>query len=148
MDDGLWPLSSRSRRVKKLPSLLDIFLPSTSRKRTCIQKRAKVLPVNDSDCAISFSWWGNVRASPPACRSKLSPRYFIDITEHSICQPGRPGPMGLSQKASSGLGAFHKAKSRALSFSYSSTSTLAPASIPLKSFLESFPYWGNVEMRK
>ena len=44
-------------------------------------------------------------------------RYFIAIAEHSICHPGRPGPIAVSQKCSPGFGAFHKAKSRALSFS-------------------------------
>ena len=27
---------------------------------------------------------------PPVWRSNVSPRYFIDIAEHSMCQPGRP----------------------------------------------------------
>jgi hypothetical protein len=31
------------------------------------------------------------------------------IAEHSMCQPGRPGPIGVSQKCSPGFGAFHKA---------------------------------------
>ena len=35
-----------------------------------------------------------------------------------MCQPGRPGPIFVSHEASPGLGAFHNAKSRALSFSY------------------------------
>lgn len=33
------------------------------------------------------------------------------IAEHSICQPGRPGPQGEGQEGSPGLEAFHNAKS-------------------------------------
>src|SRR6478752_668407 len=148
MEEGLWPFTSRSRRVKKFPTLFDIFSPSTSRKRTCIQWRAKTLPLNDSDCAISFSWCGNIRSSPPACRSKLSPRYSIDMAEHSICHPGRPRPIDVSQDVSPGFAAFQSAKSRAESFSYSYTSTRAPSSIPLRSFLLSLPYSGKDLRRK
>ena len=39
------------------------------------------------------------------------------ITEHSMCQPGRPEPQGDSQNGSPGLLAFHKAKSRSDLFS-------------------------------
>ena len=35
------------------------------------------------------------------------------MTEHSICQPGRPGPHGDGQDGSPGLEAFHRAKSAA-----------------------------------
>src|SRR6266446_5093866 len=88
-----------------------------------------------------------MRSSPPACRSKLGPSSSMDITEHSMCQPGRPRPMGVSHEASPGLGAFQRAKSRALSFSYSSTSTRAPSSMPAKSFFDSLPYSGNFQKR-
>ncbi len=33
------------------------------------------------------------------------------IAEHSICQPGRPGPQGLSQAGSPGFEPFQRAKS-------------------------------------
>lgn len=33
------------------------------------------------------------------------------MAEHSICQPGRPGPQGLSHRGSPALAAFHSAKS-------------------------------------
>ena len=33
------------------------------------------------------------------------------MAEHSICQPGRPGPQGLSQAGSPGLEPFQRAKS-------------------------------------
>ena len=34
------------------------------------------------------------------------------MAEHSRCQPGRPGPHGVSQDGSPGLAPFHRAKSR------------------------------------
>src|ERR1039457_2230492 len=61
------------------------------RNSACSQKRENSLPVSDSDCAISFSWWGKIRSTPPAWISSVSPRYLMAITEHSMCQPGRPG---------------------------------------------------------
>ncbi len=39
------------------------------------------------------------------------------MAEHSRCQPGRPGPHGVSQNGSPGLAAFHSAKSRGSRFS-------------------------------
>ena len=90
--------------------------------------RERSCRVSDSLCAISFSWCGNIRSSPPACRSKLSPRYSIAIVEHSMCQPGRPRPISVSHAASPSFGAFHSAKSRASSFSYSSASMRPPPS--------------------
>ena len=51
-------------------------------------------PTAPSDCAISSSWCGNRRSVPPVWMSKRSPRYFIDIAEHSTCQPGKPSPHG------------------------------------------------------
>ena len=34
------------------------------------------------------------------------------IAEHSMCQPGRPGPIAVSHDGSPGFGPFHSAKSR------------------------------------
>ena len=48
------------------------------------------------------------------------------IAEHSMCQPGRPEPMAVSQDGSPGLGPFQSAKSRTSSFPYSSASTRSP----------------------
>ena len=45
----------------------------------------------------------------------VSPKISVDMTEHSICQPGRPGPQGLSQEISPGLAAFQRAKSTGFS---------------------------------
>ena len=39
---------------------------------------------------------------------------FMLMAEHSMCQPGRPGPQGLSQAGSPGLELFHRAKSPGL----------------------------------
>ena len=64
-------------------------------------------------------------STPPVWMSKVSPRSFIDIAEHSMCHPGRPGPISVCQNGSSSLGAFQTAKSRGLSFSYSSESMRA-----------------------
>ena len=52
------------------------------------------------------------------CR-RSAPRYLVAMAEHSRCQPGRPGPQGVSQDGSPGLAPFHSAKSRG--------SRLAPA---------------------
>ena len=75
------------------------------------------------DCASSFSWCGNRRSSPPPWMSKFDPRYFVDMAEHSMCQPGRPRPHGEGHEAVIGsvsLCAFHSAKSRASLFPRSS----------------------------
>ena len=57
--------------------------------------------------------------------------------------PAAPRPAACPTACSPGFTAFHRAKSRAASFSYSSTSTRAPSSMPSKSFFESLPYSGN-----
>ena len=41
----------------------------------------------------------------------VSPRHARIIAEHSICQPGRPRPQGLSQPGCSGVEGFHSTKS-------------------------------------
>ncbi len=48
------------------------------------------------------------------------------IAEHSMCQPGRPGPQGESQEGSPGLTAFQSTKSRTSSLPYSSLATRSP----------------------
>ena len=64
-----------------------------------------------SDWAISLSWWGKARSTPPEWISKPSPRIAVAMTEHSICQPGRPGPQGDGHEGSPGFEAFQSAKS-------------------------------------
>src|SRR5256885_15953597 len=51
-----------------------------------------------------------MRSSPPRCTSSVSPRYSMAIAEHSMCQPGRPGPISVSHFASPCFGDFHSAK--------------------------------------
>jgi hypothetical protein len=45
--------------------------------------------------------------------SSSLPKIALAITEHSMCQPGRPFPQGLGQEGSPGFEAFHTAKSEA-----------------------------------
>src|SRR5206468_8690613 len=94
-----------------LPSDLDIFSDARFTKPLWAQQRTKGFPVAPSDWAISFSWCGKIRSSPPPWKSKVSPRYCMAMTEHSMCQPGRPGPHGDGHEGSQGLAAFHSAKS-------------------------------------
>src|SRR5439155_11830939 len=75
---------------------------------------------------------------PPPWMSNVSPRCFIDMAEHSMCQPGRPGPHGLGHSGSPGLEDFHSAKSMGLRLR-SSTSTRAPACSSSSLRLESRP---------
>src|SRR5574337_1486287 len=113
---------------------------------TCIQILAKLIPENDSDWAISFSWCGNIRSRPPPWISKLLPKYLRLIAEHSMCHPGLPLPHGLSHDGSSSEN-FHNAKSSG-SFFVSSTSTRAPDTNSSVFFLESFPYSLNFKTEK
>lgn len=43
----------------------DIFSLSMVMKPLCTQYLTNGFPVNASDCAISFSWWGKIRSAPP-----------------------------------------------------------------------------------
>ena len=49
---------------------------------------------------------------PAAVDVEGGPRYLVAMAEHSRCQPGRPGPHGVSQDGSPGLAPFHRVKSR------------------------------------
>ena len=80
--------------------------------------------------------------------SKAFPRYFIDIAEHSICQPGRPLPKLAFQLGFPSFAAFHKTKSSALSLLYSSTLTLAPVLSSRDFRPERRPYFLNLEISK
>ncbi|MNL44628.1 hypothetical protein D3C87_1672170 [compost metagenome] len=124
--------------VVKLPRDLDIFSPPTATKPLCSQKRAKVCSVRASDWATSFSWCGKSRSVPPVWMSMVSPRCLRTMAEHSMCQPGRPGPQGESQEGSPGLEAFQRAKSMGWRF-FSSISTRAPACIWSSVRPESWP---------
>src|SRR5471032_3120738 len=68
---------------------------------------------------------------PPPWMSKRSPRTAQDMAEHSMCQPGRPGPYALSHLASAGsdgLADFHSTKSSG-SVLPSATATRSPAQV-------------------
>ena len=67
-------------------------------------------------------------STPPVWMSKWLPRYCIDITEHSRCQPGAPRPQGESHsiwRFSPGADVRQTAKSLALRLP-STSSTRAP----------------------
>src|SRR3954452_17190964 len=87
--------------TRELPSDLLIFSPAVVIQALCIQYDANGCPAA-RDWACSFSWWGKRRSTPPPWMSKPVPRYFSAIAEHSMCQPGRPGPHGEGQAAVSG----------------------------------------------
>ena len=100
-----------------LPTDFDIFSPVKRSIPLCVQIRANSWP-SARDCASSFSWCGKTRSSPPPWISNAGPSSSSAITEHSMCQPGRPRPHGESHDVSSpGLFAFQSAKSRGSSLS-------------------------------
>ena len=70
------------------------------------------------------------------------------IAEHSMCQPGRPGPSGVSHDGSSGFGPFHSAKSRTSALPYSSASTRSPTRSWSGSRRARRPYAGHESIRK
>ena len=94
---------------------------------------ARVVPLTALEMAISFSWCGKIRSAPLVCMSKNSPRYFLAIAAHSMCQPGLILPQGDSKPmpafSSSRVMRFNKVKSNGLSLSYSSRSTVLPTLI-------------------
>ena len=103
--------------VATLPTDFDIFSPVNRSRPLCIQIFAKGRPTA-WDCARSFSWWGKTRSRPPPWIRNSGPSVFSAIAEHSMCQPGRPGPQGESHEVSSpSFVAFQRAKSRGSSFS-------------------------------
>ncbi len=131
-----------------LPSDLLIFSPDWVTQALCIQNDANGRPTA-RDWASSFSWCGKRRSSPPPWMSKDGPRYLPAIAEHSMCQPGRPGPQGEFQAAVAGspaLVAFHSAKSRGSRLPRSSTS--APVIISSAFWPDSSPYAGQLATSK
>ena len=71
--------------------------------------------------------------------SKCRPRYFMLMAEHSMCQPGRPGPQGLSHDGSPGFERFQR-RSRRDDASAIEGSIRAPASSSSGSRWLSLPY--------
>ena len=105
--------SSNSRTVRILPSgfrHLGAGDRSASRYASNTGRNGRP-PCAQVLCAISFSWCGKIRSRPPPWMSKVSPRCVSLIAEHSMCQPGRPRPQGLSQPGWSGSDGFHSTKS-------------------------------------
>ena len=100
--------------------------------------------------AISSSWCGKMRSTPPVWMSKDVPRWAMLIAEHSMCQPGPPGAESAVSHAdgSPGFGPFHRAKSRTSSLAYSSASTRSPTRSPSGSSRGSRPYAGHEAIRK
>ena len=131
-----------SRTVKKLPRDFDILRLSIFKNALCIQYLANCFPLQHSDCAISFSWCGNTKSSPPAWISISSPKYFLDITEHSMCHPGLPSPHGDTQNGSPSFFGFHNTKSRGSSFWFSPDTWMErkPDCKSSRFLWDSFPY--------
>ncbi len=77
--------------------------------------------------------------------SKALPRYLPAIAEHSMCQPGRPGPQGDGQAAVSGSDSFFQpfqsAKSRGSRLPRGSASPAG--SMSSTPWLVSSPYAGH-----
>ena len=108
---GPWR-SSASPSMNTLPIDLDIFSESRRTIPTWTQRRVRSSSRAARVWAASFSWWGKMRSEPPPWISNPTPSSFSAIAEHSMCQPGRPGPQGDSQEVSSAsLWPFHRAKS-------------------------------------
>ena len=113
-----------------LPVDLAIFEPPIWRWAQWSHVPTNVWPVAASLWAISSSWCGKIRSTPPVWMSNDGPRWAMLIAEHSMCQPGRPGPIAVSHDGSPGFGPFHRAKSRTSSLPYSSASTRSPTRSP------------------
>ena len=129
--------------LNEFPNDLLIFSPLILINPQWDQYFAKGFPVKASLCAISFSWWGNIKSFPPPWISIVSPRFFKTIVEHSICHPGLPSPQGDFHEISPGFAAFHKAKSIGSCFP-SSTSFLTPFKSSSTFLCDNFPYPGKL----
>ncbi len=64
-------------------------------------------PATTWACEADISWCGNTRSLPPPWTSNGTPRYSMAMAAHSTCQPGRPGPNGLSHDGSPGRAFSH-----------------------------------------
>ena len=101
------PVARTSPTRAMLPVDLAIFAPPIWRWAQWSHVPTKVCPVAASLWAISSSWCGKMRSTPPVWMSNDGPRWAMLIAEHSMCQPGRPGPIAVSHDGSPGLGPFH-----------------------------------------
>src|SRR3989339_520543 len=147
---GSYPLSCKTESVRNSPFDLDIFPVSLIKNSPWIQYLTHRLPVAASLCAISLVWCTGIWSIPPQWISNESPRYFILIAEHSICQPGYPVPQGESHTITwfSNLELVnHRAKSLGLRL-FSSTCIRAPDMSSSRFNLANSPYRGKVSMLK
>ena len=88
------------------PVDLAILAPPIWRWAQCSQVPTNGWPVAASLWAISSSWCGKMRSTPPVWMSNDGPRWVMLIAEHSMCQPGRPGPIGGLPRRLARLGAL------------------------------------------
>ena len=107
------PRSATWSTSTTLPADLLILRPSKSRCSACTQWRTTSVPVTELLCARSSSWWGKRRSIPPVCTSIDVPSSLRLMALHSVCQPGKPTPQGVSHtncvRVSGAF--FHKAQS-------------------------------------
>jgi len=89
--------------------------------------------------AISFHGGEHV-STPPQWMSNVSPRYFVLMALHSMCQLVCLAQFGFPVDApSSGVHAFQSAKSWASSLAYSSWLTLTPTLSSSTFMCDNFP---------
>ena len=86
------PRAARSTRAM-LPRRLGHLRAARRRWAQCSHVWTNGCPVAASLWAISSSWWGKIRSTPPVWMSNDSPRWAMLMAEHSMCQPGRPSPI-------------------------------------------------------
>ena len=76
---------------------------TSSRRRRRPSRHARTpgrtAPGRHLHAVAHISWCGKTRSEPPAWTSIVSPSSSSAMALHSMCQPGRPGPNGLSQTA-------------------------------------------------
>src|SRR5699024_11831418 len=76
------------------------------------------------------------------------PRYFLDISEHSMCHPGRPLLHGASQNGSPSFFGFQSTKSRGSSFSsWPDTRSSLPPDCRSSRFLRSEEHTSELQSR-
>ena len=100
---------------------------------------------SQADCAISSSWWGNTRSTPPVWISNGNPKISCSIALHSKCHPGRPGRDVPKNRNPTPVPllctAFQSTKSRKSSFSTSSARVLVPCLQCRKIDMTKFSVW-------
>ena len=107
--DPLDHLADQQRVAQRLAHLL----AGRGRPRRCAASSGRTPSPAARDCAISFSWCGKTRSSPPPWMSNAAPRYLRGH-RRALQVPARPArpPRASSHDGSPGLAPFHSAKSR------------------------------------